>query len=161
MHITVLMMIATTTTAFFTTTYRCSGTSDRRKHRLSRLRTFSRSGNSQTTTAESEVLRMTKSPSANRYQSLGLEGKVYRRGRSRPRREGDVEFQGDRFSGVHVHVASVHRLYRCFAVGWLAALVKIIYDVYQTLGNIKRKLSQHFIFAKDNKLTGPVTSTAS
>ena len=46
---------------FFTTTYRCSGTSDRRKHRLSRLRTFSRSGSSQTTTAGSEVFRMTKS----------------------------------------------------------------------------------------------------
>ena len=160
MHLTILMMIVTTTTVSQTTN-RCSGTSDRRKHRLSRLRTFSRSGSSQTTTAENEVLRMTKFLLANRYQSLGLEGEVDRRGRSRPGREGDVEFQGDRFSGVHVHVASVHRLYRCFTVGWLAALVKIIYDVYQTLGNIKRKLSQHFIFANDNKLTGPVTSTAS
>ena len=121
MHLTVLMMIVTTTTVS-QTTYRCSGTSDRRKHRLSRQRTFSRNGSSQTTRAESEVLRMIRSLSANRYQSLGLEGKIDRRGRPRPRRKGDVEFQGDRFSSVHVHVASVHRLYRCFAERWLAIL---------------------------------------
>ena len=154
MHLTVLMMIVTTTTVS-QTTYRCSGTSDRRKHRLSRLRTFSRSGNSQTTTAENEVLRVTKSPSANRYQSLGLEGEVYGGGWPRPRGEGDVELQGDRLPGVHIHVASVHRLYRCFAVRWLAILSQLVVIKWLKIKSLKwwRKLAPSFKLVKPSRVS--------
>ena len=89
MHLTVLMMIVTTTTVSQTTN-RCSGTSDRRKHRLSRLRTFSRSGGSQQTTAENEALRMTKFLSARPIDTRVWGWKVKLIGEADPDQGGKV-----------------------------------------------------------------------
>ena len=58
-----------------------------------------------------------------KYQCLRLEGDVYWVG-SGPRWKGDVELQGNRFSGINISVAPVHRFYRCLTVARLPVLRK-------------------------------------
>ena len=72
-----------------------------------------------------------------KYQCLRLECEVDWVG-SRPRGEGDVELQGDGFSGVNFSVASVHRLYRCLTVAGLTILQR---KDFVTIGIISDKVT--------------------